>query len=131
MKRIFFFIVDIDYTYIQAIIASVRWLRTLVYELDVDQASTPIKYLLEKETNKDTKNFGTYNVVKSGVVIDLKTTTAIKKKDKLIKKLKKKFGANIGETSTTEEAEEISDDEEDDDNEKDENELEKGPLQLT
>ena len=30
------FIVDIDYTYIQAVLTRVRWLRPLGYELDVD-----------------------------------------------------------------------------------------------
>ena len=30
------FLVDIDYTYVQAVIQRVRWLRPLGYELDVD-----------------------------------------------------------------------------------------------
>ena len=54
--------------------------------------------------------------------------SATKRKDKLVKKLKKKFGVDLGEEGTTEEAEEISDDE---DEEKGEDELEQGPLQLT
>ena len=32
------FLVDIDYSYAQAVIPRVRWLRPLVYELDVDQS---------------------------------------------------------------------------------------------
>ena len=36
------FLVDIDFTYIQAIIPRVRWLRTLGYKLDIDQASVAI-----------------------------------------------------------------------------------------
>ena len=59
-----FFLVDIDYTYIQVIVPRVRWLRPLVYELDVDQASTTITTFLAEEIDKDTKNFGTYDVVK-------------------------------------------------------------------
>ena len=31
-----FFLVDIDYTYVQVVIPRVRWLRPLGYELDVD-----------------------------------------------------------------------------------------------
>ena len=31
-----FFLVDMDYTYIQVVIPRVRWLRPLGYELDVD-----------------------------------------------------------------------------------------------
>ena len=124
-----FFLVDIDYTYIQAVIPRVRWLRPLGYELDVDQASTTIIAILAKETDKAAKHFGTYDVVKSRVVIDLKIATTVKKKDKLIKKLKKRFGADIGEARTAEEEE--AGDEEEDDSEKEEEEPEQGPLQLT
>ena len=86
--------------------------------------------MLAEETDKTAKHFSTHDVVKSRVVTDLKTTSAVKRKDKLVKKLKRKFGADIGEIGTTEEAEEISDDDEEDDNEKEEDETEQGPLQL-
>ena len=91
------FLVDIDYTYIQAILPRVRWLRPLGYELDVDQASAAITTLLAEERDKTTKSFGTFDVVKSRVVIDLKTTSVVKKKEKMMKKIKKKFG--VEETS--------------------------------
>ena len=91
------FLVDIDYTYIQAIIPRAIWLRPLGYELNVDQASTTIIALLAKEVDKAGKHFGTYDVVKSKLVTDLKMATTVKKKDKLIKKLKKIFGVDIGE----------------------------------
>ena len=84
--------VDIDYTYIQVVIPRVRWLRPLGYELDVDQPSATITTLLAEEIDKAAKHFGTYDIVKSRVVIDLKKTTVVKKKDKLIKKIKKRFG---------------------------------------
>lgn len=74
------FLVDIDYTYIQAVLPRVRWLRPLGYELDVDQASTAITTLLVEEMDKTTKEFGTYDVVKSKVVIELKTASIVKKK---------------------------------------------------
>ena len=57
-----FFLVDIDFTYVQAIITRVRWLRPLGYEIDVDQASMTIKTLLAEEIDKDAKHFGTYDV---------------------------------------------------------------------
>ena len=47
-----FFLVDIDFTYVQAVIPRVRWLRPLGYELDVDQASVAIKKLLVEELTK-------------------------------------------------------------------------------
>ena len=106
-----YFLVDIDYTYIQAIVPRVRWLRPLGYELDVDQASVAITSLLAKEIDKFAKPFGTYDVVKSRVVTDLKTTTVMKKKDKMIRKIKKRFGADIEEASTTTEEEEADEEE--------------------
>ena len=54
-----FFLVDIDYTYIQTMVPRVRWLRPLGYELDVDQASTTITTLLVEKIGKATKPFGT------------------------------------------------------------------------
>ena len=52
------------FTYIQAAIPRVRWLTPLGYELDVDQALAAITAFLTKEIEKDTKHFGTYDVVK-------------------------------------------------------------------
>ena len=48
--------VVIDYTYIQAVIPRVRWLRPLGYELDVDQASTTITSLLVEEIDMASKH---------------------------------------------------------------------------
>ena len=106
-----FFLVDIDYTYIQAVIPRVRWLRPLGYELDIDQASATITALLVEEVDKNAKAFGTYDVVKFRVVTDLKTATAVKKKEKLVRKIKRRFGVE-GE-GTVEEEEEVIEDEED------------------
>lgn len=102
-----------------------RWLRPLGYELDVDQALVEIITLLAEEIDKDAKHFRTYEIVKSRVVTDLKTTIVVKKKDKFIKKIKKRFG--VEEVGTTEEEEA---DEEEDGNENKEDEplkLKQGP----
>ena len=64
------FLVDIDFTYIQAALPRVRWLRPLGYEINVDEASTAIITLLSKEFDKEEKHFGTYDIVKSRVYID-------------------------------------------------------------
>ena len=82
------FLVDIDFTYIQAAIPRIRWLRPLPYEIDVDEALATITTLLAEESNKEEKYFGTYDIVKSRVSIDLKITSSMIKKDKIIKKLK-------------------------------------------
>ena len=126
-----YFLVDIDYTYIQVVIPRVIWIRPLGYELDVDQASTTITTLLVEETDKTVKHFGTHDFVKSRVVTDLKIASVVKRKDTIVKKLKQKFRVDIGKTRTAKEVEEISHDEEEDDNEKGEDEPEQGPLQLT
>ena len=96
-----FFLVDIDYIDVQVVIPRVRFLRPLGYELDVEKALASITSLLEEKIDKAAKHFGTYDVVKSKVVTDLKTASAVKRKDKLVKKLKKKFGVDLGETGTT------------------------------
>ena len=87
-----FFLVDIDYTYIQETIPRVRWLRPLGYEINIDEASVAITTLLAEEIDKSAKPFGTFDVVKSKVEMELKTTSTIKKKDRLVNKLKARFG---------------------------------------
>ena len=61
----------------------------LGYEINIDEASTAITNLLAEEIDKTTKPFGTYDIVKSKVEMELKTTSTIKRKDKLVKKVKK------------------------------------------
>ena len=114
------FLVDFDYTYIQAVLPRVRRLRPLGYELDVDQASATITALLAEEMDKTAQAFGTYDVVKPRVATDLKIAIVVKKKDRIVKKIKKKFGVET--TSAVGEAKEISDDEEEGDEEKEEDE---------
>ena len=124
-----YFLVDIDFTYIQVVIPRVRWLKPLGYELNVDQASTTITTMLIEDIEKTIKHFGTHDFFKSRVVIDRKAASATKRKDKLVKKLKKKFGVDLGEARIVEEVNEISDDDGNEDNGEDE--PEQGPLQLT
>ena len=71
------FLVDIAYTYIQIVIPRMRWLRPLGYELEVDQALVAITTLLAKEVDKCAKIFGNYEVEKSKITMDLKTTSVI------------------------------------------------------
>ena len=98
-----FFLVDIDFTYIQVAIPRVRWLRPLGYEINVDEASTTITTLLSKEMDKEEKPFGTYDNVKSRVEINLRTTLAMKKKEKMVKKLKERLGVEDDEEDDEEE----------------------------
>ena len=103
------FLVDIDYTYIQAIVPRVRWLRPLGYEINIDEASATITTLLAKDIDKSAPHFGTYDVVRSKVDMELKTTFTIKKKDRLVKKLKTRF--KEGAIEVKEEDEEADEDE--------------------
>ena len=52
----------------------VRWLRPLGYEINIDEASTTIIGQLVEEVEKVVNFFGTYDVVKSKVEMELKTT---------------------------------------------------------
>ena len=99
------FLVDIDYTYIQAVEPSVWWLRPLGYKINVDEASIAITALLVEDIDKDAKAFGTSNIVKSRVEIDQKMASTLKKKDKMVKKPKAKFGE--GDEEEEEEEEEV------------------------
>ena len=108
------FLVDIDFTYIQAAIPRVRWLRPLGYEINVYEASATITALLAKEMEKEAKTFGTYDIVKSRVEIDLKIASTMKKKDKMVKKLKARLG--MGDEDGDDEEEEVG---------------EQGPLAIT
>lgn len=78
--------------------------------------------LLAEEMDKTAQAFGTYDVVKSKVVTNLKTTIVVKKKEKMVKKIKKKFG--VEETSAATEDEKISNDEGDEENDESEKEEE-------
>ena len=114
------FLVDIDYTYIQASIPRIKWLRPLGYEINIDEASIAITALLAEEIDKSAPHFGTYDVVRSKVDMELKTASTIKRKDRLVKKLKARFGEGVTE-----------DEEEDDEGDEDEDEKGEGTLALT
>ena len=90
-----FFLVDGNYTFVQATTPRVRWLRPLGYEINVDEASVAITTLNAKEVDKNAKEFGNYEMEKSKITMELKTTLVIKKKDRLVKKLKAKFGEGV------------------------------------
>ena len=53
--------------------------------------------MLVEEIDKSAKPFGTYDVVRSKVEMELKIASILKKKDKLMKKLKAIFGEGIVE----------------------------------
>ena len=100
------FLVDADYTFVQATTPRVRWLRPLGYEKNVDEASTSIIALLVEEVDKIAKKFGNYEMVKSKITMYLKTTSSFKKKEKIVKKLKAKFGEGAKEKEEEEEEDE-------------------------
>ena len=90
----------------QASTPRVRWLRPLGYEINVDEASTTITALLAEEIDKSAKIFGNYEMVKSKITMELQIASTHKKKDKLVKKLKSKFGEGEKEEEEKEEDEE-------------------------
>ena len=70
------------------------------------QASVAITLLLAKEVDKIAKIFGNYDVMKSKIQMELKTTSILKKKDNLVRKLKVKFGEGASEQEENEEEDE-------------------------
>ena len=75
-----FFLIDVDYTFIQAATPRVRWLRPLGYEINVDEASVAITALLEEEVDKTTKVFGNYEMVKSKLAMELKIALQLRRR---------------------------------------------------
>ena len=51
--------------------------------------------LLIEEFDKNAKAFGNYEMEKSKITMELKIASIIKKKEKLVKKLKAKFGEGV------------------------------------
>lgn len=92
-----YFLVDTDFTYIQEAIPRVRWIRQLGYEINIDEASATITTLLVDDIDKSAKPFGTFNVVKSKFEMELKNASTIRTKDRLVKKLKARFGEGATE----------------------------------
>ena len=106
------FLVDIDYTYIQAAIPRIRWLRPLGYEMNIDEASATITIFLVEEIDKSAYHFGTYDMVMSKFDMEFKKTSTIKWKDKLVKKFKAKFGEGVVEVEKEEDDEGDEDEDE-------------------
>lgn len=86
-----FFLVDINYTYMQVVLPKVRWLKPFPYEINIDEASTTITPLLQEEIDKSATSFRNYEEAKSRITIDLKIASMVRKKNKIVKKLKEKF----------------------------------------
>ena len=106
------FLVDIDHTYIEVKIPRVRWLRPLGYELDMHEALATIIALLAEDIERTEKPFATYDVVKFKVEMELKIASMIKRKEKLVRKIKKKFGEGIEREVEEEKEEDDSEEEE-------------------
>ena len=76
------------------------------YEINIDEASINIKTLLQNEIDKCAISFGNYEVAKCMIITDLKKTIVHRKKNKIIKKLKKRFGEGGDEEEDEDEEEE-------------------------
>ena len=83
------FLVDTDYTYVQAIISRVAWLRPLPYEVIIDEITTTITALLAEEVDKSDKVFGKYEEAKTQITFNLKIATLERKIKNMMKNLKR------------------------------------------
>ena len=55
-----YFLVDTDNTYAQVVMARVRWLKALPYEVNIDETYTAITALLSEEVDNNATYFGTF-----------------------------------------------------------------------
>ena len=83
----------------------------LGYEINIDESSATTTALLVEEIDKSAPHFGTYDVVRSKVDMELKISSTIKRKDRLVKNLKDRFGE--GTTEVEDEENEEGDEDED------------------
>lgn len=83
------FLVDIDFTYVQAVVPRVRKRRALPYEVNIDETFSSITTLLAEEIDKNAPSFGTYDVAKAKITTTLLTEKVDRKKDKMMKRLVK------------------------------------------
>ena len=86
------FLVDTTFTYAQAIVPRVRWLKTLPYEVNIDETSTKIAALLFEEVDKNAQSFGKFEEAKARITTNLQTKKVDRRKDKIIKRLIEQFG---------------------------------------
>ena len=63
------FLVATDFTWAQEILPRVSWLRSLPYEVNIDEVTTTIITLLEIEVEKDVKSFKRYETKKVKITI--------------------------------------------------------------
>ena len=78
-----YFLVDTDNTYAKAIMPRVRWLKALLYEVNIDETSTAITALLSEEVDNNASYFGTFEEAKVRIITNLYTTKVVRKKSKI------------------------------------------------
>lgn len=99
------FMVDTNHTYSNPAIPRIAWIQPLEYEINIDQASKEIDALLNEPLDKKQPKFGTYEEAKKRIKFGLVVKKIVKKKDKMVKNLKKILLAIEEEISQEEEVE--------------------------
>ena len=98
-----YFLVDTDFTYAQAALPMVRWLRALPYEVKIDETSVAIIAFLFEDIDPNVQSFGTYEEAKARITANLQTEKVERKRKKIMKKLQDKYGGNNEEDEENEE----------------------------
>ena len=84
-------VVDTDFTYAQATMSRVRWLKELPYEVNIDETSTTITTLLYEEIDKNAQSFKIFEEEKARITSNLKIEKVDRKKEKIMKRLIETF----------------------------------------
>ena len=98
-----FFLIDIDFTYAQATLLRVRWLRALTFDVNIDETSAAITTLLFEYIDSNIQIFGKYQEAKARITMNLQTPKVERKRKKIMKKLQDEFGGNDEEDEANEE----------------------------
>lgn len=83
------FLVDIDFTYAQAVLPRFSWLIPLPYKINIDEATAAITTFSAKEIDSKEPYFGTYEEAKSKITMGLMVATLERKRKNIVKNLEK------------------------------------------
>lgn len=82
------FMVDTDKVYIQAVRPRIAWVKPLGYEVNIDETKDIIEALINDPIDSKSTYFGTYDMEKAKIELEIKLPQAINKGKKRIAKLK-------------------------------------------
>ena len=86
------FMVDANFIYAHAILTRVAWIRSMQYDINVDEVTIVVIALLFEEIDMNVEPFSTYETIKIKIMMETKVPKIDRKTKKMIKDLEGKLG---------------------------------------